>query len=243
MTDPTSPPAAAAPATTQPPPGGSTPAAAASAAPPPSAEKPSWLPDSYWSPQSNSVNLDAFKSEFETRAALAARKGDDIKFEVKLPPEVKLPDGYDVRITKDDPRIPMVREIAIKNGLPQEVVNDLVNMDARLKVQSWMAETERIKAEDAKLGENAQARKDAVTNWLKGLVDKKVFSQDEFDAVVAGSRGAAFVTALEKIIGKLAGNVPGNQPGAPAVEPKPPEKTLAQRWYPNMPSLQPKRAS
>ena len=145
------------------------------------ATRPDYIPETYWDGTANSIKPEFgqhyaevakfYQTETEKRAALAARKPEDIKFEVKLPDTVKVPEGMELKIDAKDPRVPIIREMALKNGWDQDTVNGLVALDAQQKIQAHAAEMERVKAEDAKLGEKAPDRKAAVGNWLKGLKD------------------------------------------------------------------------
>jgi hypothetical protein len=196
------------------------------------------LPEAHWDPAVNSIKpefgahyaeVTAFhKTETEKAQALAARKPEDIKFEVKLPETIKVPEGMDLKINDNDPREPVIREMAIKRGWDQDTVNELVALDAQQQIAAHAAEQTRIAAEDAKLGATAKDRKAAVGNWLKGMKDRNELSADEYEAVKVYAIDAASVTALEKIIAKAAGNVPGHQPGNPT---PPAQVPQAERWY------------
>jgi hypothetical protein len=196
------------------------------------------LPEAHWDTTASSikpefgahyVELAAFhKIEAEAKAALAARKPEDIKFEVKLPETIKVPEGMDLKINDNDPRVPVIREMAIKRGWDQDTVNELVALDAQQQIAAHAAEQTRIAAEDAKLGATAKDRKAAVGNWLKGMKDRNELSADEYEAVKVYAIDAASVTALEKIIAKAAGSVPGHQPGNPT---PPAQVPQAERWY------------
>lgn len=200
--------------------------------------RPEWLPEPLWDPQANVIRpefgahyteVSAFhKTETEKQAALAARKPEDIKFEVKLPETVKVPEGMDLKINPDDPRVPVLREMAIKNGWTQDTVDALVALDAQQQIANHTAEQTRIAAEDAKLGANAKPRKDAVGNWLKGMKDRNELSAGEYEAVAIYATDAATVSALEKIMAKATGTVPGHQPDNNT---KPAEVPMATRWY------------
>jgi hypothetical protein len=214
-------------------PSGGTPPAAT----PASVSRPEWLPEAHWDPTANTIKpefgqhyaeVTAFhKTETEKAAALAARKPEDIKFEVKLPETIKVPDGMDLKINENDPRVPVIREMAIKRGWDQETVNELVALDAQQQIAAHAAEQQRIANADAKLGANANARKAAVGNWLKGMKDRNELSGEEYEAVRVYAVDAESVTALEKIIAKATGSIPGHQPSN---EPKPTE-SLTDRWY------------
>lgn len=216
-----------------------TPPAAPSAPPsPPAASRPEWLPEAHWDTTANTIKpefgahyaeVSAFhKAETEKAAALAARKPEDIKFEIVLPETVKVPDGMQLKIDEKDPRVPVLRDLAVKHGLSQDVITSLVTLDAQMQVEAHTAEQVRIAAEDQKLGANAKDRKAAVGNWLKGFKDRNEFSAEEYEAVRAYAVDAAAVTALEKLMAKAAGTVPGTTPAPP---PAPAPKDHATRIW------------
>lgn len=222
------------------------PTPAPSPAPAPSAAaaavtRPEWLPETHWDTTANSIKPEFgahynevatfHKTQTEAQAALAARKPEDIKFEIVLPETVKVPDGMQLKIDDKDPRVPILRDLAVKHGLSQDVITSLVTLDAQMQVQAHAAEQSRIAAEDQKLGANANDRKSAVGNWLKGMKDRNELSGEEYEAVRVYAVDAAGVSALEKIIAKANGNVPGA--GGGNDPPKPTEVPLAQRWYGN----------
>lgn len=205
-------------------------------APSPASIRPTWLPETHWDAKLNALNLGQLQKDFESRAALAARKPEDIKFAPKLPDDFKPPEGVKVKFGDErDVRVPLLRDIAIRHGMSQDAVDELLIADARMQLAQIAAEGERLKGEDAKLGPNHQARKDAVLNWLKAAG----LEPDEAVALAMGVRSANGVTALEKLMARQIGAVPGASAGtggpAPAAAP---EKTLAQRLYPNMVSTE-----
>jgi hypothetical protein len=225
------------------PPASSTPPVTPPVAPPAdvqqAATRPEWLPEAHWDGTAKTIKLDDFgkhyseiatahKTHAEQQAALAARKPEDIKIEVKLPDTVKVPEGLQVKIDEKDPRVPILRDIAVKNNLSQEAVDAIVAFDAQQQIEAHVAETTRIKAEDAKLGANADQRKQAVGNWLKGLKDNNTFTAEEYQAVRIYVDEAAAVTALEKIIAKANGSVPGAGGNPPNQQQT---ATVEQRWY------------
>lgn len=216
-----------------------TPAPVPTPAPEPqAAARPEWLPESHWDPATSAIKpefgqhyaeVSTFhKTETEKQAALAARKPEDIKFEVKLPDTVKVPEGMDLKINPDDPRVPVLRDMAIKNGWTQETVDALVALDAQQQIAAHTAEQTRIAAERAKLGPNAAARETAAGNWLKGMKDRGEISAEEYAVGRDYTIDAAGLTFLEKIMAKAAGNVPGHQPGNPQNPSPIPQE---QRWY------------
>lgn len=213
------------------------PAPSPAPAPAPAATRPEWVPETYFDPAvgikpefgTHYAELNTFhQTETQRRAALAARKPEDIKFEVKLPETVKVPDGFEVRIDEKDPRVPVLRDLAIKHGWDQDTVTALVTLDAQQKIEHHTAEMNRIAAEDAKLGANATQRKEAVANWLKGLKDNGTFTAEEYAGVRDFATDAATISAIEKLIAKANGSIPANPDNQP---PKPADTPMESRWY------------
>jgi hypothetical protein len=201
--------------------------------------RPEWLPEAHWDPTASTIKPEFgqhyaevstfYQTETEKRAALAARKPEDIKIEIKLPETVKVPDGMEIKIDESDPRVPIIREMAIKNGWDQDQINELVALDAQQKIAAHAAEQARVAAETAKLGDNAKDRIAAATNWAKGLRDKGDLTADEFEEIRMTATTAAGVSALEKLIAKSNGAVPGTGGHMPAPGHAP--KTVEERWY------------
>lgn len=198
------------------------------------------MPEAHWDATANGINLDTLgqhygelstfhKTQTEAQAALKARKPEDIKLQIKLPETVKVPDGMKVEIDDKDPRLPVVRELAIKHGWDQDTIDAIATLDAQFKIEQHNAEVERVKAEDTKLGEKGGERKSAVSAWAKGLLDRKEISDGEYEELKLTATTAAGVTVLEKIIAKSNGAVPGAA-GSPPAPPAPPT-TVEQRWY------------
>lgn len=201
--------------------------------------RPEWLPEDHWDTTSNAIKpefgqhygeMKSFYDAEQARKAALPQKPEDIKFDdVKLPEGITAPEGMEIKINPDDPRIPVIRGMAIKRGWDQDTVNELVALDAQMQIQAHGAEMERVAAEDKKLGANAKDRKEAVGNWLRGLKDRNQLSAEEYNAVRVYAIDASAVTALEKIMAMASGTVPGG--GGRDQETKPAEVPQAERWY------------
>jgi hypothetical protein len=166
------------------------------------------------------------KTFTEQQAALAARKPEDIKIEVKLPETVKVPDGMESKIDPKDPRVDRMRAMALKNGWSQEQVNDLVAFDAQQKIAEHAAEQTRLTAEKQKLGANGDTRIKAAADWVKGFTTDPA----ELGEVQVLTATAAGVSLLEKLMAKANGSVPGTggQP-APSEASRHPHRTALVR--------------
>jgi hypothetical protein len=229
MTDPAAPPPAAPPPASPP---------ATPPATPPAVSRPEWLPEAHWDQAAATIKPEFgqhyaevstfYQTETEKRNALAARKPEDIKFEVKLPEAVKVPEGMDLKINESDPRIPVLRELALKNNWTQDQVDALVTLDAQQQIAAHAAEQTRIAAERSKLGPNVALRETAAKDWLKGMKDRGELTAEEYAVGNDYTIDAAGLTFLEKMIAKTNGSVPGHNPGNP---PPPAQVPQAERWY------------
>lgn len=234
MTDAAAPPAADSPAP------GTPPAGTASSAPPVVASKPDFLPDTYWDAKAGGINTEEFGKHYgeltAAQKALADRQAavpqnpDAYKPEIKLPADLKVPDGMNLKIDDKDPRLAQLRAVAHQRGWTQDDFNAAVTLDAQLKIEAHNAEVERVAAENKKLGANADTRKAAAANWAKGLRERNDISPEEYDELLLTATSAAGVTLIEKLMAKSSGSVPGHQPERPST---PPPKTAAEGIWPN----------
>lgn len=130
--------------------------------------RPDWLPESYWDGDKSSARADDLKSVFEAKTAMDARRAlvpaDAKGYELKLPDTVKLPDGF--KLDETDPRLAGLREFAHKNGWTPAEFSEVVALDIK-RAEAVQAKTsEFVKAEVAKLGQNAGQQVDTVLKWL-----------------------------------------------------------------------------
>jgi hypothetical protein len=211
---------------------------AADVAPP---ARPDWVPESFWDAKAG-LKADDFgkhygelatfhKTETEKRAALPA-KPEDYKLELKLPDTVKVPEGLNLGVNEKDPRVPLVRALAHKYGMPQEAVNDLVAVDAQMQIEAIAAANARIEAEQKKLGEKFPERKAAVESFLKGaFTGSEEQKNAKYDALALIIGDAAAFEAVEDLIARAVktGVPPTTHDNPP---PKPPEKPLVQTLFP-----------
>lgn len=217
------------------------PSPAPAPAPAPAAvTRPEWLPESHWDGAANAIKPDFgthyaelatfHKTESEKVAALKARKPEDIKFEIKLPDTVKVPDGMQIKIDENDPRVPILRQIAVEHGLDQTVVNQIVAIDAQQKIEAHNAEVKRVSDEDKALGSNAAVRKQAAGDWLKGLKDSGKMRPEVYERMRAYATDALTIEGIETLMQMTAGSVPGSHPANP---PSPAQKSHADRIWPD----------
>jgi hypothetical protein len=212
-------------------------APAASAEAPAAATRPEFLPEQFWDDKAGAIKTDEFAKHYgevtanaqklSERMAAVPPNPEGYKVELKLPEGTKIPEGIKFDPAKD-PRTPVLLKVAHELGWTNNDVNRLVTLDAEFALANHAAEQARIGEENKKLGDNANARVAAVTNWVKGLAEKGDLTADELTEIRMTATTAAGVTALEKLMAKATGGIPGHVPNT---DPKPAPTTIEQRWY------------
>lgn len=197
--------------------------------------KPDFLPAQYWDDKAG-IKTDDFAKhygELSTAQQKLAERGaavppnpDGYKPEIKFAEGFKVPEGLKFDPSKD-PRWPVLSKVAHELGLTNAEVSRIVTLDAEMAIQSHQAEQTRIAEETKKLGDKANDRIAAVTNWVKGLAEKGDLTAEEQTEARMAATTAAGVSLLEKLMAKANGGIPGHVP----TNPKVPEPPLTDRWY------------
>jgi hypothetical protein len=159
------------------------------------------------------------------QAALAARKPEDIKLEVKLPDTVKVPEGMKVKVDPKDPRVPLIRRSRSRTAGPR-TGQPTRRLDAQQKIEAHNAEVARVgrgRQEARRQRQGPQGGRRRMGRHARH--ERRRTQRNPHDATTA-----AGVTALEKLMAKVNGSVPGTG-GAPPQPQKPAEVPMADRWY------------
>lgn len=191
--------------------------------------RPDWAPESAWN-KDKGFDLDAFGKHYtadvapklaswaanEARRAQLPQKPEDVQ--LALPKDFTLPQGVEFKLDPAKPEYAKFREIAVKRGLDNDTVTDLMGAYAETLVGSEAAIQTARNAELGKLGANVTARVDAINTFMTAMV-----GQDGAKAVGQMLVTANIVTAVEKLMAKFAtqgsagfkqsGREPPEQPG------------------------------
>lgn len=168
--------------------------------------RPEWAPEQYWDATKGS-----FKPEFGTHYSdLATRmaaeqvrrnalpqKAEDIKLD--LPKDFQLPQGMEFKLDQATPELGKFRDVALKRGLDQDTITDLLGVYAETQVASKHAIDTARAAEVAKLGANGATRVTALETFFTGLL-----GADDAKAIGSMLVSARIVQAAEKIAAKFA---------------------------------------
>lgn len=209
-TNPPAPPPGTPPGTPPAPPPGTPPA------PPAKAERPEWLPESFWDADKGFKKEDfdslvASKAERDAAKAQVPEKPE--LYAAKLPATFKLPDGFElpegeVALKADDPRIEALREVAHAKGWSQADFEDVLAFGVKQDIAETTRMKEAVAAEREKLGARAKERINAVTTWLDAKLGPNV-ARSLHSMMFTAQQAEAF----EALMRLNRGDVPG-VPGA-----------------------------
>ncbi len=134
----------------------------------------------------------AFRAAEDVKRLSRPQKEDDYK--IALPKDFVPPAGIEFKIDDKDPAFGQLKSVALKHGMSQQAVDELIGVYAGREVGTQAAIDAARAAEVTKLGTSGPARVDAVTRWMdaSGLAVLK-----------ASLVTAAQVEALENHIRKL----------------------------------------
>lgn len=194
---------------------------------------PEGLPADFWDADKGEVRygdlgkrfeeLTSFKAQQDERLAGVPEKADDYKLE--LPPDFKLPDGTTFTIDDKDPAIPLLRQFAHDEKLPQSTVSKLLAIEAQRRAQELDAQVAAVQAEEKALGANFPQRKAAMEAFLRTNIP-----QDQYDAIRPLLTTAKAFEALEGLIEKATtGAVADGNPNGQVQQ-----KTAAEVLFPSM---------
>ena len=164
--------------------------------------KPEYLPDNFWDGEKGEANYEAMaKSWSDLRKMVSQGKH-------------KAPDGgkYDtsalgIKDTEADPLAKGYVEWASKWGISQAAFDELATNVNKMAADMQPPEVD-TKAEMAALGPNANAVINGMVEWGRGLVNKGIWSKDDFEEFKIMGGTARGLTALMKVRSAYEGRVP-----------------------------------
>lgn len=149
-------------------------------------ERPSWLPEAAWDPDAKTVKLTELETAFQT-----ANKDTDVPAseDAYAPPAIE---GLEADVIKENPAFKAFAKQALAAGMGQAKFETFV--------KDWIdgamaSETESAAAVKTALGDNAEARLQALSNGMAGKL-----SAEEHAAIRAEMNNPLVITALEKLL-------------------------------------------
>lgn len=171
--------------------------------------RPDWVPETAWKADKGfdaeaygkhytdtvQPQLTAWAAEQVRRNALP-QKADDVKLE--LPKDFALPQGVEFKFDPAKPEYSKFRELAVKRGLDQDTITDLMGVYAETQVSTAAQLQAAVNAELTKLGSNAVPRVTAINTFLAGIVGAEAAK-----ALGTMMVSADIVKGFESLIGKF----------------------------------------
>ena len=172
------------------------------------APRPEYIPEKFWDSQKGQVNVEEFGKSYVNLEKYVGGKKEELRDQIvdelqqeaiaERPEKVegyelpKLPEGVTEDIVNANPMTDWWKNFCYENAYDQEVFQDGVNK----YVDMYVGNQVDIDAEKEKLGENADARLDAVNSWASTF-----FTPEQYEAI-SGTLGQSVdgIEALEKMM-------------------------------------------
>ncbi len=167
--------------------------------------RPDFIPEKFWDTDTGNINLEEFGKSYSNLEKYVGGKKDELRQvvmdELALEAQESAPEAYELpplpeNITEEmieaNPMTDWWGNFCKENAYPQEIFEEGINK----YIDSFIDTSPNLELEMKNLGENANARLDAVNSWASSF-----FSPEEYE-VVATSLGSSAqgVEALERII-------------------------------------------
>ena len=170
--------------------------------------RPDYIPEKFWNTEKNEVNMEEFGKSYTNLEKYVGGKREELRDQIvdELQQEAiadrpesvegyelpKLPEGVTEELVNANPMTDWWRNFCYENAYDQEVFEDGVNK----YVDMYVGNQVDIDAEKEKLGENADARLNAVNNWASS-----VFSPEQYEAISSTlGQSVDGIEALEKMM-------------------------------------------
>lgn len=157
-------------------------------------DRPEWWPENFWKKDSSEPDLEGIaKSWMDLRKQISQGKH-------KAPPDGK----YDLSAFGDDaenkPMVPVFQKWAAENGISQTAFDSLASELTEMANEAMASQQNFDPAAEKKaLGPNADAVINGMVSWARGLVNKGIWSADDFEEFKVMGGTARGIKALMKL--------------------------------------------
>ena len=165
-------------------------------------ERPEWWPENFWKEDGSEPDLEGIaKSWMDLRKQISQGKH-------KAPKDGKYDTSAFGETPDDDPVRQHVVGWAKENGISQAALDSLVSEVVGMNENAVENYQVNLAEEKKQLGPNADARINGMVKWASGLVQKGVWSKDDFEEFKIMGGTAKGISALEKIRSSYEGRIP-----------------------------------
>ena len=165
-------------------------------------ERPDWWPENFWKDEDSAPDLEGM-----------AKSWKDLRKQISQGKHKAPADGnYDTSafgdIADDDPVRNHVMSWAKEYQVSQSALDDLVGQVVEMQMMGAKEVSVNVEQEKKMLGPNADARIQGMVKWGAGLVQKGVWSSDDFEEFKVMGGTAKGIAALEKLRASYEGRIP-----------------------------------
>jgi hypothetical protein len=165
-------------------------------------DRPDWWPENFWNKDNNEPDLEGMAKSWKDLRKMVSKGAH------KAPPEGK----YDISAFGENAEnlqfVPMFKDWAAENGVSQAAFDDIAGKLMGLAQEAVGVSDVDIQAERRALGPNADAVINGMVNWARGLVNKGVWSADDFEEFKLMGGTARGLKALSKVREAYEGRIP-----------------------------------
>jgi len=165
-------------------------------------DRPDWWPENFWNKDKNEPDMEGMAKSWKDLRKMVSKGAH------KAPPEGK----YDLSAFGENAEqlefVPMFKDWAAENGVSQAAFDDIATKLRGLAENAIGVPDVDIQAERKALGPNADAVINGMVNWARGLVNKGVWSAEDFEEFKIMGGTARGIKALSKIREAYEGRIP-----------------------------------
>jgi hypothetical protein len=165
-------------------------------------DRPDWWPENFWNKDKQEPDMEGMAKSWKDLRKMVS-KGTH-----KAPPEGK----YDVSAFGENAEqlefVPIFKDWALENNVSQAAFDDIAGKLRGMAESAIGVPDIDIQAERRALGQNADAVINGMVNWARGLVNKGVWSSEDFEEFKIMGGTARGIKALSKIREAYEGRIP-----------------------------------
>ena len=165
-------------------------------------DRPDWWPENFWNKDQNEPDLEGMAKSWKDMRKIVSKGAH------KAPPEGKYDLSAFGEAAEELPMVPVFKEWAAQNGISQAAFDDIAGKLSSMAGEAQGGQVIDAAAERRSLGPNADAQINGMVNWARGMVNKGIWSAEDFDEFKIMGGTAKGLKALQKLRSAYEGNIP-----------------------------------
>ena len=165
-------------------------------------DRPDWWPENFWNKEQNEPDLEGMAKSWKDMRKIVSKGAH------KAPPEGKYDLSAFGEAAEELPMVPVFKEWAAQNGISQASFDDIAGKFSSMAGEAQGGQVIDAAAERRALGPNADAQINGMVSWARGMVNKGIWSAEDFDEFKIMGGTAKGLKALQKLRSAYEGNIP-----------------------------------